>query len=94
VLAAVTTQIATERSEKAVALRDSGKMDEAKQVLRENAAYLKEQAEKLPSGAAAPLQEMSKRNLRDAENLNSDVWDRTRKSMRANQYKDKTQQSY
>jgi Ca-activated chloride channel family protein len=94
VLAAVTTQIATERSEKAVTLRDSGKMDEAKQVLRENAAYLKEQAEKLPSAAAAPLREMSKRNLQDAENLNEDVWDRTRKSMRANQYRDKTQQSY
>ncbi len=94
VLAAVATQIATERSEKAVELRDSGKTEEAKRVLQENAAYLKEQAEQLPSAAAAPLQEMSKRNLKDAENLSSDVWDRTRKSMRANQYRDKTQQSY
>ncbi len=94
VLASVTTQIATERSEKAVALRDSGKTDEAKRVLQENAAYLKEQADKLPSAAAAPLKELSKRNLKDAENLNSNVWERTRKSMRADQYKNKTQQSY
>ncbi len=94
VVAAVTTQIATERSEKAVELRDQGKMEEAKQLLQENAAYLKRQAEQLPAAAAAPLGEMSAKNARDAENLNSDVWDRTRKSMRANQYKSKTQQSY
>jgi Ca-activated chloride channel family protein len=94
VVAAVTTQIATERSEEAVELRDQGKMEEAKQLLQENAAYLKRQAEQLPAAAAAPLGEMSEKNARDAENLNSDVWDRTRKSMRANQYRSKTQQSY
>jgi Ca-activated chloride channel family protein len=94
VLAAVTTQIATERSEKAVELRDTGKTEEAKRMLRDNAAYLKEQAGKLPSAAAAPLNELSEKNIRDAENLNSDVWERTRKSMKADQYRNKTQQSY
>jgi Ca-activated chloride channel family protein len=94
VLAAVTTQIATERSEKAVELRDTGKTEEAKRMLRDNAAYLKEQAEKLPGAAAAPLKELSEKNTRDAENLNSDVWERTRKSMKADQYRNKTQQSY
>jgi Ca-activated chloride channel family protein len=94
VQAAVVTQIATERSEKAVALRDSGKVEEAKKLLQENAAYLAEEAEKQPSAAAAPLQSLSKRNLTDAENLNDGDWDRTRKSMRANQYKNKVQQSY
>jgi Ca-activated chloride channel family protein len=94
VLAAVTTQIANERSEKAVELRDSGKTEEAKRMLRDNAAYLKEQAGKLPRGAAAPLNEMSEKNTRDAENLNSDVWERTRKTMKADQYRNKTQQSY
>jgi Ca-activated chloride channel family protein len=94
VLAAVTTQIATERSEKAVELRDTGKTEEAKRMLRDNAAYLKDQADKLPSAAAAPLKELSEKNTRDAENLNSDVWDRTRKSMKADQYRNKTQQSY
>lgn len=94
VLAAVTTQIANERSEQAVELRDKGKTEEAKRMLRDNAAYLDEQAAKLPGAAAAPLKEMSKRSVRDAENLNTDVWDRTRKSMKADQYRNKTQQSY
>lgn len=94
VVAAVTTQIATERSEKAVELRDQGKTEEAKRLLKDNAAYLTEQAAKLPKASAAPLQELSKRNLQDAENLNENVWDRTRKSMRADQYRNKTQQSY
>jgi Ca-activated chloride channel family protein len=94
VVAAVATQIATENNERAVTLRDSGKTEEAKRVLQENAAYLKEKADALPPASAAPLRSLSERNLRDAENLNENVWDRTRKSMRAQQYKDKTQQSY
>jgi Ca-activated chloride channel family protein len=92
--AAVTTQIATERSEKAVNLRDSGKIEEARKLLEENAAYLAEEAESLPPAAAAPLQDLSKRNLTDAENLNDGDWGRTRKLMRAHQYKNKVQQSY
>jgi Ca-activated chloride channel family protein len=92
--AAVTTQIATERSEKAVSLRDSGNIKEAKKLLEENAAYLAEEAESLPPAAAAPLQDLSKRNMTDAENLNDGDWDRTRKGMRAHQYKNKVQQSY
>jgi Ca-activated chloride channel family protein len=94
VIAAVTTQIATERSEKAVELRDKGQAEEAKRLLKENAAYLRDQAAKLPGSAAAPLRELSKKNLQDAENLNENVWERTRKSMRADQYRNKTQQSY
>lgn len=92
--AAVATQIATERSERAVSLRDNGKIKEARKLLEENAAYLTEEAEKLPPESAAPLQDLSKRNMTDAENLNDDNWGRTRKSMRALQYKNKVQQSY
>jgi Ca-activated chloride channel homolog len=94
VVAAVTRQIATERNEEAVALRDKGKVEEARRVLRENADYLNRQAEGLPSAAAEPLRELSKRNLDDEKNLSAEDWSRTRKSMRAQQYKDKTQQSY
>lgn len=94
VYASVATQIATERSEKAVTLRDSGKVEEARKLLRENADYLASEAEKLPAADAAPLQSLSKRNLTDAENLNEEDWGRTRKSMRALQYRDKVQQSY
>jgi Ca-activated chloride channel family protein len=94
VTAAVATQIATESNEKAVSLRDSGKTEEAKKVLRENADYLNKQADNLPPAAAAPLRELSKKNSNDAENLSGREWERTRKAMRAQQYKDKTQQSY
>jgi Ca-activated chloride channel homolog len=94
VMAAVATQIATERNEQAVSLRDSGKTEEAKKVLRENADYLKQQAENLPPASAAPLRELSEKNANDAENLSGQAWERTRKTMRAQQYKDKTQQRY
>jgi len=94
VVAAVTTQIATERSEKAVELRDQGELEEAKKLLQDNATYLRRQASELPSGVADSLNKMSERNASDAENLNAEAWDRTRKSMRADQYKRKTQQSY
>ncbi len=92
--AAVATQIATERSEQAVALRDSGKIEEARKLLQDNADYLAEEAGKLPPEAAAPLTSLAERNKNDAENLNGENWDRTRKSMRALQYKNKVQQSY
>jgi Ca-activated chloride channel family protein len=94
VVAAVTRQVATARNEEAVALRDKGKLDEARRVLRENADYLNRQAEQLPPASAAPLRELSKRNLDDEKNLSGSEWNKTRKSMRAQQYKDKTQQSY
>jgi Ca-activated chloride channel family protein len=94
VMASVARQVATENNEKAVSLRDSGKVDEAKKVLKENAEYLNRQAGSLPPAAAAPLRDLSKKNETDADNLSGANWDRQRKSMRAQQYKDKTQQKY
>jgi len=94
VMSSVTRQIATENNERAVSLRDSGKVEEAKKMLKENADYLNRQAESLPAPAAAPLRELSKKNATDAENLGGADWDRQRKVMRAQQYKDKTQQKY
>lgn len=94
VAAAVTVQVATERNEQAVTLRDSGKTEEAKKLLQENAANLNSQADQLPPAAAAPLRALSKRNTEDSENLSSGEWDKQRKSMRSNQYRSKTQQSY
>jgi Ca-activated chloride channel homolog len=94
VMSSVTRQIATENNEKAVSLRDSGKVEEAKKVLKENADYLKRQADSLPTAAAAPLRELSKKNETDADNLTGQDWERQRKVMRAQQYKDKTQQKY
>jgi Ca-activated chloride channel family protein len=94
VMSSVAKQVATENNEKAVSLRDSGKVEEAKKVLKENADYLDRQAGSLPPAAAAPLRELSKKNVTDAENLSGGNWERQRKSMRAQQYKDKTQQKY
>jgi Ca-activated chloride channel family protein len=94
VMAAVARQVATETNEKAVSLRDSGKVEEARKLLKENADFLDKQAGSLPAASAAPLRELSKKNAVDAENLNEANWERQRKVMRAQQYKDKTQQSY
>jgi Ca-activated chloride channel homolog len=94
VMSSVARQVATETNEKAVSLRDSGKVEEAKKLLKENADYLNRQAGSLPPAAAAPLRDLSKKNEVDAENLSGENWERQRKSMRAQQYKDKTQQKY
>ncbi len=91
VLAAATMQIATARSEQAVKLRDSGRIDEARKLLQDNAAYLKEQARAL---AAPALGGMAEEQARDAEAIASGDWNRQRKDMRSRQYKGKTQQSY
>jgi hypothetical protein len=91
VLSAATMQIATARSEQAVKLRDSGRIDEARKLLEDNAAYLKEQARAL---AALALEGMAEEQARDAEAITSGDWVRQRKDMRSRQYKGKTQQSY
>ncbi len=101
VMSAVTEQIATEASEKAVELRDSGKIEDARKVLEDNAAYLNRQKGALSAGAApAPasaivtLDELEKKSREAAGNLDNDGWERTRKGMRYDQHKSKAQQKY
>ncbi len=95
VLAAITTQIATERNEKAVSMRDAGDIEGAKRELENNAAYIREQAEALGAApAAAPLRELSTKNLEDAKSLDGADWEKQRKVMRYRQYQGKTQQKY
>lgn len=95
VLAAVTTQIATERNEAAVALRDAGKVEEARKLLESNAAYIREQAEAIgPAPGSASLKALSDRNAEDAKALDGGDWEKQRKIMRHRQHKDKTQQMY
>lgn len=92
VMAAVATQRAVQQNEKAVSLRDKGRVDEARKVLQENAAYLDREAKRLGAGNLA---KMKKQALDDASNLDKPgQWNRTRKSMRRDQYRSKTQQSY
>jgi Ca-activated chloride channel family protein len=101
VMSQVAAQIATETSEKAVELRDKGDIDGARKVLEDNATYIKRSYEQYGSGAAAAptasigaLNELETQNLKAAENLDADNWNRTRKSMRHDQHKAKVQQSY
>ncbi len=91
VMTSVATQIATIENEKAVKLRDQGKVEEAKKVLQKNYATLKAQSKAYGS---RELDDLSKSNKRDAENLEGRNWKKTRKMMRAIQHKSKTQQSY
>ena len=97
VAADVATQFANERSEKAVLARDAGKVADAKQQLEQNAASLRAEASRLQAqspAAAAPLRKLADKNEADAKALSSESWNAQRKSMKADQYRSKTQQNY
>ena len=101
VMTQVTTQIATETSEKAVELRDKGDVAGARRLLEGNALYLKDQRTLLGSGVnAAPaaavgtLESLQKKQTEAASNLDEENWGRSRKAMRSDQHKSKVQQSY
>lgn len=94
VMSSVIEQIATERNERAVTLRDKGKIKEAKKVLEDNAAYLQEEAQNLGGSFAPVLNDLATKNQKDSQNLEGKNWTASRKEMRARQYKQKTQQSY
>ncbi len=101
VMTQITEQIATETSEKAVELRDKGDLAGAKKTLNENATFLKDRKAALGSGSdAAPaealskLEKLEKQSNEAANNLDEEAWGRTRKGMRADQYKSKSMQAY
>ena len=101
VLSEVTTQIATERSEKAVDLRDKGDLAAARKLLQENAAYLKSSRQLFATGAAPAspkalkeLEQLERQSTIAADNLDAKKWSKTRKSMRYQQHKAKVRQSY
>ena len=82
-------QIANERNVQAVALRDQGKMKQAKELLESNAAFLSNNAQKLESEM---LQQRALDNVQQSESLDQDEWKRTRKGMRSQQHQDAQQQ--
>ncbi len=101
VMTQVTTQIATERSEKAVEMRDKGEVAAARKLLEGNAVYLKNAREMYGSGrgaasaqAVGALKELEAKQATAAENLDAKAWERTRKSMRYDQHKSKMQHQY
>jgi Ca-activated chloride channel family protein len=82
-------QLALEKNELAIKLRDRGKVTEARQVLLDNAARLKKQAKKYKSEL---LEKLSDLNRNDAQNLED--WRRQRKIMRGNIHKRRNYQTY
>lgn len=93
VLVSATSQIAVERNEMAVKLRDQGKVKEARELLKDNADYLRQQSQRV--GGSSALSELETSNIEDEKNMAApNEWNRTRKLMRAKQYKSKTMQSY
>jgi Ca-activated chloride channel family protein len=89
---AAVLQVATEQSEKAVQLRDEGKIEEAKEVLENNAEYLRANAATLGSEL---LEDYGAINEADASKLESEEeWKASRKQMRDKQFENRSQQSY
>jgi Ca-activated chloride channel family protein len=91
VMIAVAEQLAVEKNEHAVKLRDEGKIYEARKILLDNAKFLAEEAAKYESKS---LEELSNTNRIDAQNLDKRRWNRQRKLMRGEQYRSKKQQNY
>lgn len=101
VMSQVAAQIATERSEQAVELRDKGDIAGARKLLQENAKDISRYSDAYGSGPGAAsattigvLKQMEEQNRVAAESLDDESWGRTRKAMRADQHKAKVQQSY
>ena len=88
VLADAVEQIAIENNQRALALRDEGKVEEAQEVLYKNYRYLGSNAKELGSDKLASY---SEENKEDADNLEGENWRGRRKSMRESQSSRKTQ---
>ena len=82
VLVAATELIANEQSKTALALRDAGKVKEARRVLERNARFLRNRTSSLKSKR---LEKLEKSNVEAAKNLDGRRWNRTRKKMRRDQ---------
>jgi len=90
VMVDVVEMIATERNELAVALRDKGDVGGAHKLLKENEFYLSTNAALYDSPR---LQVYAEQQRQDYSNLDEANWTRQRKSMRAYQHSNSTQQS-
>jgi Ca-activated chloride channel family protein len=77
VMASAIEQIAVERNLLAISLRDQGRIEEARRVLRENAAFLADNARRYESKA---LEDYSASQVATAEKLDEEDWNATRKA--------------
>ena len=89
-MVSVVSQIANERNEEATALRDEGKVEDARALFQFNSAYLEDNAQKLGDKG---LKREAQANYEATENLDDANWNRERKKQREIQYKIKTQRA-
>lgn len=91
VMSAVAEQLAAEKNNLAIQLRDQGKIAQAQQVLWDNARYLAEESAQYHSKT---LQDLHQNSLLAAQHLDPQTWRRQRKLMREQLYKITHQQKY
>ena len=95
VVSTATKQVANEMSKQALKLRDEGKRDEAQRVLNSSADFVRAQGAMLGGEAKEELEAFSAEVDSEADAITLDEdWDKTRKSIRARQYRQDTQQNY
>lgn len=78
VMGSVVRQLGAERSKMAMRLRDQGRVEEARQILLDNAAFLDQGFEKYDNEW---LRKDATANRQDAENLDPENWKKRRKEM-------------
>ena len=88
VMVAVASQIGAERNQVATALRDAGKVEEARAMFQSNASYLRESAQKFDDER---LQLDAEENYEASQNLSEQDWIRERKKVKELQYKTQSQ---
>jgi Ca-activated chloride channel family protein len=91
VMSAVAEQLAAEKNNLAIQLRDQGKIAEAQQVFLDSALCLAEEAAQYHSQT---LQDLQQNSLIAAQHLDSHNWQRQRKLIREQWYKITQQQKY
>jgi len=82
VMGSVARQVGAETNRVAMELRDQGQVEEARQALKMNSAYLKEWGDRVDNDY---LRRDAEYNRLDADNLDEHNWKRQRKSMRNQQ---------
>jgi Ca-activated chloride channel family protein len=90
VMVGCVTQIAAETSRRATALRDQGKLEDARRILTQNYLYLEDNGRLLKSDV---LLQYGYSNKSDASGLDGDRWNYTRKKMRFEQQALQNQQA-
>ena len=83
--------VANERSRLAVALRDKGQIEDARELLEYNVRELKKYGKKYDSPV---LEKEAAVNIKDAKGLKEKEWNETRKKMRSSQHKTDMQQTW